>query len=262
MRRWIFVLLPFFCLAQEPIAKCVSVEGRVFAAREEEEERPLLAEAVLFEGDKIRTEEEGRAQIQFTDGALILLSPQTLFQVTKYRYKKLLQSDQFSSELFQGSVQLLTGSIAKKNPKDTFVKTPNATLGLRGTVIEARVLPSSREVFFAIREGRAIVINPYGSILIGAGEISSFAYVSSPETPPKFLFSRPAELDPEQFRLPSGAIPMQTAPPVLIRPSPGPTTAPAPAPGVVPGGVEGGPAPETDVVGRKKGGGVSIQRGC
>lgn len=260
MRQLLFLLFPLFLFAQEaPIAYCITIEGNVFAINLASLERPLSVSDPVFEGETIRTEEESRAQLKFTDDSLAVIPPFSRFQVSGYRYKKRGEADLFASELFEGGVQILSGSIAKKNPRETKLKTPNATLGLRGTLIEAKIAPSSREVFFGVQEGRAIIFNASGSILIGQGELSQFAFVRTPDTAPRFLFNRPAELDPEGFRLPSGAIPMQSAPPVLTTPSSRPPPSVAPS---TPSTMEGGPPPETDVIGRKRGGGVSIQRGC
>ena len=49
-------------------------------------QRPLTRGADIGNGDTIRTGEGGRAQIRFSDGAMVSLQPQTEFRIDDYQY--------------------------------------------------------------------------------------------------------------------------------------------------------------------------------
>ena len=84
-------------------------------------------------GDTISTE-RGRAQLRFSDGAFVSLRPKSSFKVEDYNYEgKSDGSERGFFNLFRGGLRTITGAIGKRNRNAYRVKTPVATIGIRGT---------------------------------------------------------------------------------------------------------------------------------
>lgn len=256
--------IPFFGI--DPIGTVTAIEGNVTALKETSE-RVLEEGSKIFVLDTIITKEESRAQILFTDGAILNLIPATEFRVNTYKYKKILQKDQSQSQLLKGGLRLLSGAIAQKNPNEYEIQTPTATIGLRGTIINA-VLYEDR-LFVGVDQGRAIVTNSAGSVIIGVGERENFAFVPRFDLAPEVTITRPTELEMPIFRPPSNSLSIEReslTPPPARSPTP---SAKESAP------TAGTPAKTSDTsiqtsseskeesAGQKKtGGGATIQSGC
>lgn len=89
----------------------------------------------LEEGDVIRSGKGAWALVQMIDGALLTVRPQTEFRIEMYRYA--LEADPATMRsvisLTQGALRIVTGLIGKHNRAGYALKTPSATIGIRGT---------------------------------------------------------------------------------------------------------------------------------
>ena len=95
-------------------------------------------------GDTIVTAANGRVQIQLADGGLLALRPGTEFRIEKFAYPQATSAradtvEQPASffELVKGGFRSITGAIGKENKDDYRVRTPVATIGIRGTDYDA-----------------------------------------------------------------------------------------------------------------------------
>lgn len=208
MKRILFFLLFFQSAigAEEAIGTIIAIEGKA-RAKNTSAERPLSINSLIYLGETIIVEIESRLQIRFTDGALLNLLPETQYKIDAYQYRKLAKKDNYAAELIKGGFRSLSGSIAKKNPTEYKVKTPTSTLGLRGTVVEVRIVGDA--VYFGVSSGVAIITNDAGSRLIGTGEKSQYAVVYSDHDIPEYLMDRPDYLDRKIFSEPIGGFSME-----------------------------------------------------
>lgn len=267
MRIFFFfcLFLSQFLIAQESIGKAMAVEGSVKALSAENAERMISKGSDIFAQETIVVGSSSRLQIRFTDGGVVNLIPDTEYRIDSYRYKKALQKDQSLTELSKGGLRALSGSIARKNPQGYELKTPSATMGLRGTIVEAMV--KGEEVYFGVEKGKALVWNEFGSQMIGVGQKANFAVVPGKNTPPELILERPNELMMGVFAAPQGAMPLesaqtlqekQAAPPAPETPTP--TGVPDASSGTVP---SIGETEDTDGWEfQPSGSGASIQGGC
>jgi hypothetical protein len=117
-------------------------------------------------GDRISTR-AGRVQIRFTDGGFVSLQPNTVFGVDEYLYanRKPEETSLFFS-LVQGGMRTITGAIGKVNKKSYQVRTPVATIGIRGTEYLAQV--DDRGLVVSVGHGFVNVANQRGDITAGA----------------------------------------------------------------------------------------------
>lgn len=149
------------------------------------EPRPGKAGDWLHAGQLISTGSDGRAQIRFSDGALISLQPASTFRIDQYRFSQHEQRGFYS--LLEGTIRAISGRIGKKNSEDFRLSTPAATIGIRGTefiVQHHRCAPvcapgQQDGLSVAVTQGRVFVYNAAGTIELPAGRATHVASSAS-----------------------------------------------------------------------------------
>lgn len=147
------------------------VAGSVMALNSAGTQRPLTKGAEVSNGDTIRTGDGGRAQVRFSDGALISLQPSTEFRIDNYQFsnKPDGQEKGFFS-LIKGGMRTITGLIGRSNRDNYKVTTSVATIGIRGTEYTAGLNPAGEKLLVHTGEGLVEVCNSAGCVLLAAGE--------------------------------------------------------------------------------------------
>ncbi|HRE18184.1 MAG TPA: FecR family protein, partial [Rhodocyclaceae bacterium] len=104
-------------------------------------ERPVRG-TKLNEGDTLITGSTGTIQITMVDQAVLAVRPNTRLKLETYRYSGTNdESDKSILSLIRGGFRSITGLIGKKNMSAYSVRTPTATIGIRGTDHEPLVIP-------------------------------------------------------------------------------------------------------------------------
>jgi hypothetical protein len=142
----------------------------------------------VLDGDTLVTG-NGRAQIRFTDGAFVSLQPNTEFGVREYRYEG--RTDGTERGLFalvRGAMRTVTGAIGRYNRSSYQVRTPTATVGIRGTGGLIEVLPDLSTLIKGT-SGIWVLTNPAGQIDVPAGTSA----IATPDLkePPKQTSQQP-----------------------------------------------------------------------
>jgi hypothetical protein len=110
----------------------VSGEGNVSGANGAS--RPLRRGVEVNQGDTITTGEGARAQLRFSDGAYVSLSPGSQFRVDEYRFNGRADgSEKGFFSLLKGGLRTITGLVGRVNKGAYQVSTSVATIGIRGT---------------------------------------------------------------------------------------------------------------------------------
>ncbi len=178
-------------------AKVDFVVGRVTAIGVTGAVRDLAKGTELDSGDSVVTGDGGRAQLRFSDGAMVSLQPGSEFKIDSYRYSGREDKDDKSFlSLLKGGLRTITGLVGRSN-KDSYRVTTNvATIGIRGTEFTVAYI-GANAVAVSTGEGLIEVCNSVGCAVIPAG---SSATVSGPNTEIRRSEVKP-RLDPAQ---PSG----------------------------------------------------------
>lgn len=130
--------------------------------------RPAAKGELVQDGDTLVTG-NGRAQVRFTDGAYVSLQPNTEFGVREYRYEgKTDGSERGFFSLVRGAMRTVTGAIGRYNRSAYQVRTPTATVGIRGTGGLIAVLPDLSTLIKGT-SGTWLLSNPAGQIEVPAG---------------------------------------------------------------------------------------------
>ena len=222
--------LPAGAATSDALVLMVTGDVRVLrSARDWTSMRPLARGDTLQSGDTIVTGDDGRAQLRFSDGALVTLQPRSRFRIDEYRFDADGQRGFFS--LLRGAMRTTTGTIGKRSHDDYQLRTPTATVGVRGTEFEVehtecdpQCSPGNRAgLRVTVHEGRVVVTGRTGTVEVPAG---SSVHMGAAGAAPTLSVTRtgpaPAARPPAATGVnpnaPGSIAPPQSAPP--LPPSP------------------------------------------
>jgi plasmid stabilization system protein ParE len=126
--------------AAETAGKVELVSGQVRVMDAAQAERPVKAGDSVREGESIVTGADGEIHLEMADGGTIAVRPNTRLRIAEYRARGDDQ-DKGVFSLLAGGFRSITGWIGKFNPRSYQVRTPTATIGIRGTDHEPMVIP-------------------------------------------------------------------------------------------------------------------------
>jgi hypothetical protein len=175
------------------VGRIVFSVGDVVGVDSDGKQRRLGRGSKLSAGDTVRTQ-RGRAQIRFTDGGYTSLQPHTEFRIDDFHYdaKRVEESVGFFS-LLKGGLRTITGIIGKIRKKAYQLRTPVATVGIRGTEYLA-VLGNSLTVH--VGDGEIEICSNAGCTPFGAHQTG---YVASADSR-AVRVAHPPSLAPPQER--------------------------------------------------------------
>jgi len=101
---------------------------------------------VLHEGDTISTAPGASVLVQLEDGAKLLARPGSIVSLSRIDNSSALDRLSHSIALALGAIRYVTGSVGKSRPQAVRFKTPNATIGIRGTDLEIVHAPKQPSV--------------------------------------------------------------------------------------------------------------------
>ncbi len=193
--------------AAEEAGRTIFVAGSVTVERDTL--YALNKDDPVFELDIVTTAERSRAQLLMRDGAKISLRPGTVFRIEEYFQAGdereqpdgsvvISADDSAVTELIKGGFRTITGAIGTEDPDDYEVRTPAATMGIRGTHYAAVWCAGDCEsppglgpirrvadgLYVGVTEGLVLIVNNAGELLLRAGE---YAYVRDRNTRPRRL---------------------------------------------------------------------------
>jgi len=116
------------------IGRLLQSRGTVAAVDNATHARPLRNGASVLAGDTIVTGPGAWGVVVFTDGSRMTVQPNSRVSVEQYRYEaKAGSGNSFIVNMLLGGLRLLTGAIGKTDRENYRVRTPVATIGIRGT---------------------------------------------------------------------------------------------------------------------------------
>jgi hypothetical protein len=126
----------------------VQLSGPLLAKKADGVVRILSMRSEVESGDTLVTEKNTYAMVKFIDNSEITLKPSTTFKVEDFSYDAgKPDGDNASFNLVKGGLRSVTGLLGKRNKEKFAMKTPSATIGIRGTTFIAEwVEPSEQAV--------------------------------------------------------------------------------------------------------------------
>ena len=126
--------------AAEFVGFVKSLEGQATVLRDGKAKEAAVGMEIK-EGDIVKTGTEGSVGLIFSDDTIITMGPRTEFVVEDYLFEPLEGRLGFVAKILRGTISYLSGQIEKLSPGTVQLKTPAATIGVRGTHVLLKVEP-------------------------------------------------------------------------------------------------------------------------
>lgn len=184
MRFWLLILFVSTISASE-IGGISELTGNGEITRVDSSEA-LTAElnSDIFSYDDVRTG-KGRLAIQFLDDSVVKLTEHSKLIIDEYIFDPDPNKSKMALNMASGTARFITGKLGKINKQNISIKTPTATIGIRGTDFTTTVdelgrslvilLPnedgtSSGEITVTTASGVEILNEPFQATMVSAWE--------------------------------------------------------------------------------------------
>lgn len=119
--------------AAETIVGSISqVKGAAFLIRQDKS-IPAKSHQQIMLNDILRTGSDGALGVILRDDTVLSLGPNSEFSVAEFAFSPVEDKLSFVGKMTRGTATFLTGKIGQMRPEAVKVKTPNGTIGVRGT---------------------------------------------------------------------------------------------------------------------------------
>jgi ferric-dicitrate binding protein FerR (iron transport regulator) len=162
-------------LAEGKIGVAAAVQNEVFG-----NSQPLSNGSGVFVNEHIRTGDSGMAQLQFLDETNLSVGPKSEVVLDRFVYDPNRGKGSVVVQTGRGVFRFVSGS---QDPTSYQIKTPVATIGVRGTVFQiingsgftAIIQWEGHTTTKVLATGQVIVLNPGWTLLIySGGKIEQF----------------------------------------------------------------------------------------
>ncbi|NMM43529.1 hypothetical protein HH303_03505 [Rhodospirillaceae bacterium KN72] len=140
----------------------------------------------IYEGDVLVTGAGGAVGIVFADNSTMSMGGEARISIDEMVYDANAGSGSQLFDIVQGAFVFASGQIGHNNPEDVQVRTPVATIGIRGTKYAVNVDQERGDASVTLFEGAVSVSNAAGEVLLNS--IGQSTLVSSFNTPPGQVF--------------------------------------------------------------------------
>lgn len=123
------------CLAQaqqEPVGYVKTVVGEAWITTLGQRVKAELGTAVMI-GSLIKTQPAASLGVTFKDNTVMSFGPDTEMTVDDYIYAPAQGQLKLATRMSKGTLNYVSGVIAKMNPEAVSIKTPLGLIGVRGT---------------------------------------------------------------------------------------------------------------------------------
>lgn len=208
----------------------MQLSGPLMARKADGKVKILAIKSEVEQGDTLLTEKETYALIKLIDNSEITLKPNTSFVIEQFSYvAEQPDGDHAIFSLLKGGLRSVTGLLGKRNKERFEMKTPAATIGIRGTTFIATIVPPAPGagslptpaapapvtlppgLYVQVLDGLIHVSNPGGSQNFAAGQ---FGFTPSIRQPPVIVPANPGMqfTPPPAFTSSTSSGPGATAP--------------------------------------------------
>ncbi|MFM9438367.1 hypothetical protein ACFDR9_005473 [Janthinobacterium sp. CG_23.3] len=141
-----------FAAAAQVAGTVMNLNGPLLAKKADGSAKILAAKSEVEQGDTLVTEKNTYALIKFIDNSEITLRPSTTFTIDQFAFEAdKAAADNAAFTLIKGGLRSLTGLLGKRNKERFSLKTPAATIGIRGTTFIVEYVPEDEQALAATR---------------------------------------------------------------------------------------------------------------
>lgn len=183
---WLCLLLCIGTVyAADPIATVIASRGEVVATNTQGQPRILQRRALLYLGDTLKTPLDGRLQFRLLDGTVFTLGERTTFVLREFEYQSAQTKNSLLFEMSRGVFRAVTGAITQQPLQRFEIKTPVATLGVRGTDFWGGFLFSAGLDVLLIDGSEVYVQNQHGTTLLQQSGLGTTVMPNAAPNPSK-----------------------------------------------------------------------------
>ncbi|GJL54641.1 MAG: hypothetical protein NPIRA02_17730 [Nitrospirales bacterium] len=126
-------------LAEQPVIGTVkTVNAHAFIIRGKDRIQCHVGDAI-FQRDVLETDETGSLGVTLKDNTRLSLGPTSHLTVHEFIFNPQHEHYSLVTEMIRGTLVYLSGIIAKLSPESVSIRTPTATVGIRGTRFVIRI---------------------------------------------------------------------------------------------------------------------------
>lgn len=133
------LLLGTLAHADEAIGYVKTVSGEAFVITAQQR-TPAQPGTPVFLGSRLKTSVQGSIGVILKDETIVACGPDTELAIDEYLYQPAQGKLALVANLLRGSLNYISGVIAKLRPEAVAVKTPMGTIGIRGTQFVVKVV--------------------------------------------------------------------------------------------------------------------------
>ncbi len=188
---------------EKAVGTVLFVHGKVELISPDGLYRRTVKGGKVYQGDVITTATASSLQLDMIDGGYFAVRPDSKVEINDYVYQQ-KNTDKVQATLLRGGLRSITGAIGQTNKKNFSLRTPVATIGIRGTDLEIYYLSEQDAVSLAEKTGKATEAGSYLKVKSGEAVLKTeafeqpvkpqeIAYTASPTVAPVFLTVEEAE---------------------------------------------------------------------
>lgn len=184
--------------AGEVVGTIQNISGALLAKKDSGATRVLAKDSEINQHETLITQKNTYARIKFIDNSELTIGPDSQLKVDRFFYdEEKPQDDNIVLNLIKGGLRSITGALGKRSKDKVSIKTPTATIGIRGTTFDANYIANdikagpekgsralAKGLYVNVIEGAIDVKNQAGTLAFAAGQ---FGYVSNFIQPPVVL---------------------------------------------------------------------------
>ena len=185
--------------ASGPIGKVVELEGKATATRADGTKVELKEGDSVFQNDIIETGEDGAVGLEFADESTFSLGDSGRMVLDDMVYDPGGDDNSMGVSLVAGAFTFVSGQISKTDPDAMALKTPVATIGIRGTSLAGKIGGEGEENSFSLLAdpggtvGEIVLTNDGGTVVLNQLG-ATVGITSMTQAPPAPVILSPAQL--------------------------------------------------------------------
>ncbi|MBL8520347.1 MAG: FecR domain-containing protein [Betaproteobacteria bacterium] len=178
------------------------VSGPVDIVNAHGQSRPARASEPVVSGETVQTGRGGELHLRTEDSAFVAIRQNSQVRIDSYLASG-KEGDHVAMSLLHGALRSVTGWIGRKNPAGYRLRTPTATIGIRGTDHETHYVPPhagtdpnlpAAGTYDKVNSGGTTLRNAGGEIAIGPNQSAHAPHDG--RTQPRLLERAPAIFRP------------------------------------------------------------------
>lgn len=184
------------CRASQPAGTVVQLQDDVQVSDIHGGTRALRVGDPVEEGDELATASRGHVQLRMSDDAYLAMRPNTRLRIEIYQAPDTGDGN-CVMYLLKGSLRAVSGWIGKSTPARYLLRTPVASLAVRGTDYEVAFITDAEATaeippgaYDRVYEGETVLETAGGKVAVSPGQ----AGFAPPHLPPRLLANLPSFL--------------------------------------------------------------------